>query len=118
MLFRPMKGSLSLGNDSEKVSWLLSLVLVGCGWLSTRADDWPQWLGPQRDGIWREQGLLKEFPKDGPKVLWRMPISEGYGGPAVVGDRIYVMDRVRPVDDEGKPARATRAGIPGKERIL
>jgi outer membrane protein assembly factor BamB len=82
------------------------------------ADDWPQWLGPQRDGVWREQGVLQTFPKDGPKVLWRMPIHEGYGGPAVVGDRIYVMDRERPLDEEGKPARATRAGIPGKERIL
>ena len=36
-----------------------------------RADDWPQWLGPQRDGVWRETGLLEKFPKGGPKVLWR-----------------------------------------------
>src|SRR5579862_1907992 len=89
-----------------------------CAAPTLRGDDWPQWLGPKRDGIWREQGLLKEFPKDGPKVLWRKPIHEGYGGPAVVGDRLYVMDRERPLDEEGKPARSTRAGIPGKERIL
>src|SRR5262249_41060149 len=35
------------------------------------ADDWPQWLGPQRDGVWRETGILEKFPKGGPKVRWR-----------------------------------------------
>jgi outer membrane protein assembly factor BamB len=83
-----------------------------------RADDWPQWLGPKRDGIWRENGLLNEFPKDGPTVLWRQPIHDGYAGPAVVGDRVYVMEKERPLDEDGKPARPTRAGIPGKERVL
>ena len=58
-----------------------------------RADDWPEWLGPKRDGVWRETGLIDQFPKDGPKVLWRKPIHDGYAGPAVVGDRIYVMER-------------------------
>src|SRR5207253_2074359 len=45
--------------------------------------DWPQWLGPNRDGVWRETGLLTRFPAGGPKVLWRTPIGTGYSGPAV-----------------------------------
>ncbi len=36
-----------------------------------RADDWPQWLGPNRDGVWRETGLLDHFPAGGPHVRWR-----------------------------------------------
>ena len=48
-----------------------------------RADDWPQWLGPQRDGHWRETGIVKSFPASGPPVRWRTPISAGYTGPAV-----------------------------------
>ena len=46
--------------------------------LSALADDWPQWLGAKRDGVWRESGILKEFPDGGPKVNWRVPIGGGY----------------------------------------
>jgi outer membrane protein assembly factor BamB len=82
------------------------------------ADDWPQWLGPQRDGIWREKGIIAKFPAGGPNILWRTPLGTGYAGPAVAGDRVYVMDRLRATGPDGKPARPTRAGIPGKERLL
>jgi outer membrane protein assembly factor BamB len=57
-----------------------------------QADDWPQWRGPERTGLSRETGLLKEWPKDGPELLWkRKDIGGGYSTPAVVGDRIYLM---------------------------
>jgi hypothetical protein len=61
-------------------------LIVAAGLLvgnSVKADDWPQWLGPQRDGVWRERGIAATFPKGGPKVRWRTSISEGYSGPAV-----------------------------------
>src|SRR5215510_4847386 len=64
------------------------------------ADDWPQWLGPRRDGVWRETGILDKFPPGGPKQLWKVPIGGGYCGPAVVGDRVFVMDRQLPDDKE------------------
>jgi len=57
-----------------------------------RADDWPQWRGPRRDGISNEKGLLKEWPKDGPKLLWKVTnAGSGYSTPAVVGDRLYLL---------------------------
>jgi outer membrane protein assembly factor BamB len=80
--------------------------------------DWPQWLGSERDGVWRETGLLAKFPAGGPKALWRTSLGTGYSGPAVANDRVYVMDRERAKDASGKPARPTRAGIPGVERVL
>jgi outer membrane protein assembly factor BamB len=56
------------------------------------ADDWPQWRGPHRDGISNEKGLLKEWPKDGPKLLWKVTnAGSGYSTPAVVGDRLYLL---------------------------
>jgi outer membrane protein assembly factor BamB len=65
------------------------------------AADWPQWMGPNRDSVWPETGILKEFPakeKDDPKcglkVLWRSPISSGFSGPAVVAGKVYVTDRI------------------------
>src|SRR5437762_766946 len=59
-----------------------------------QADDWPQWLGPRRDGVWREQGIMAKFPPGGPKVRWRQPVGEGYSGPAVADSKVFVTDRV------------------------
>src|SRR5262245_17378400 len=56
------------------------------------ADDWPQWRGPNRDGVSKETGLLKPWPKEGPKLLWAYKDAGlGYSCPAVVGDRLYTM---------------------------
>lgn len=77
------------------------------------ADDWPQWLGPGRDGVWRETGTLREIPKEGVKVLWRAPVHAGYGGPAVANGRVFVMDRIA-----SKAGGARRQDIPGVERVL
>jgi len=57
------------------------------------ADDWPQWMGPKRDGVWRETGILEAFPPEGPKVRWRVPVGGGYAGPAVAAGKVYVTDR-------------------------
>ena len=59
---------------------------------SARADDWPQWLGPQRDGVWRESGILEKFPTDGPTIRWRKEVAVGYAGPAVANGQVYVTD--------------------------
>src|SRR5438105_4763637 len=57
-----------------------------------QAADWPQWRGLQRNGISDETGLLKEWPKDGPKLLWQVKdIGGGYSTPAVVGERLYLV---------------------------
>lgn len=47
------------------------------------ADDWPQWLGAQRDGVWRETGIIETLPTNGFTYRWRTPIGGGYNGPAV-----------------------------------
>jgi outer membrane protein assembly factor BamB len=82
------------------------------------AADWPQWLGSDREGVWRETGLVDKFPTGGPKVLWRQPLGTGYSGPAEANGRVYVMDRLRARDKDGKPMRPTRNGILGSERTL
>src|SRR3989441_12637030 len=72
---------------------LLALLLASLVVAGAKADDWPQWLGPQRDGVWREAGIIEKFPADGPRVRWRTPIGSGYTGPAVAQGRVFVMDR-------------------------
>src|SRR5262245_5737627 len=76
---------------------LVIFALISPG--DVRADDWPQWLGPQRDGVWREQGIVAQFPEGGPAVRWRAPIGSGYSGPAVAGRRVFAMDFQRAKDE-------------------
>ncbi len=56
-------------------------------------DDWPQWRGTNRDGVWNEQGLVEQFDADSLPVLWRQEISSGYSGPTVADGKVFVMDR-------------------------
>jgi hypothetical protein len=58
------------------------------------ADDWPQWRGSSRDGVWRETGIVEKFERPEIKLKWRVPISSGYSGPTVAEGRVYVTDRV------------------------
>ena len=55
------------------------------------AADWPQWLGPNRDGKSVETGLLDSWPKGGPRLLWKaQDLGEGFSAPAIAGDRLYI----------------------------
>jgi outer membrane protein assembly factor BamB len=82
------------------------------------ADDWPQWLGPQRDGVWRETGIVDAFPEGGPKVLWRTKIGGGYTGPAIANGKVYLMDR-QVAEKSAAPGNAfSRGVIAGTERVL
>lgn len=82
------------------------------------ADDWPQWMGPQRDGVWRETGIIEKFSTNGPPVRWRTAVNRGYCGPAVVGDRLYMLDREQGKPSERKPGERALPTIPGNERVL
>ena len=54
---------------------VVACVVAACVMVGGRvqADDWPQWMGPRRDNVWREEGVLETFPAEGPRVLWRVP---------------------------------------------
>lgn len=81
------------------------------------AADWPQWMGPNRDGVWAETGILDAFPAGGPKKLWSVPVHGGYSGPAVAAGKVYVTDYARAGGDAGNnPAKMAEST--GKERVL
>jgi outer membrane protein assembly factor BamB len=63
-------------------------------WLpvAARADDWPQWRGPNRDGVWNETGIVESFPTNGLKISWRVPVGRGWSSPIVANGRVYVTD--------------------------
>ena len=60
--------------------------------VSLAADDWRQWRGADRLGVWQEDGIIESFPEEGLKVTWRTPLRSGYSGPAVAGGRVFVLD--------------------------
>jgi outer membrane protein assembly factor BamB len=98
------------------------LVAVLAITVAAPAADWPQWRGPDRTGISKETGLLQEWPKEGPKLVWQVKdIGDGYSTPAVVGDRLYLISntgkevefvQARHVKD-GKPIWSTPIGKVG-----
>ena len=53
--------------------------------------DWPQWRGPNRDGISSETGFIKNWPKAGPEVLWHIPLGDGYSGISIAQGKAYTM---------------------------
>jgi len=100
-----------------RLPFLCSLTALICAqW--ARADDWPQWLGPQRDGVWRETGLVEKFPAAGPPVRWRVKIGAGYAGPAVSNGKVYVTDRHLATEASNPKSGFDRGQIPGTERAL
>lgn len=84
--------------------------------LITRADDWPQWLGPERDGIWRETGIVERLPERGPEILWRVPVGYGYSSPTISDGKVYLSDYLI---EEGEVTNnpSGRHPLKGKERV-
>jgi outer membrane protein assembly factor BamB len=77
-------------------SGVLGIWVVACAVeVRLRADDWPEWRGPGRVGIWRESGILESFPEGGLRVAWRAAVNAGYAGPAVASGRVFVTDSRR-----------------------
>jgi len=66
---------------------LLSLFIFSIELLSA---DWPQWRGPNRDGIWNESGIISEFNSPKLEPVWSSPIGAGYSGPTISDNRVYV----------------------------
>ena len=97
-------------------------VLMGLAVSHAHAADWPQYLGPTMNSTSTETGLARTWPKDGPKVLWTVPLGLGYGAPAVKDSQVYLLDRVANKKDvlrclglaDGKEQWTFEYAAPGK----
>lgn len=104
---------------------VLLILLPVC---SAAADDWPQWLGPGRDGVWAEEGIVKSLPEAGPPLVWKAEIGSGYSGPAVAHGRVIVLDRIAAPQtgeeeylhegDVPQNSNFVRRRLPGRERVV
>jgi outer membrane protein assembly factor BamB len=75
------------------VVWGLLGLWLGVACPAT-ADDWPQWRGPGRDGVWSEKGVVDTFESPQLAIKWRAKIAGGYSGPTVAHGLVYVTDRM------------------------
>ncbi len=99
-----------------RLFWSLAVITASAG--VTPADDWPHWLGPQRDGVWRETGLVEKFPKGGPKEKWKVEIGIGYAGPAVADGKLFVTDYLTGDKTKLPDSGFTRGRFTGTERVI
>jgi outer membrane protein assembly factor BamB len=74
---------------------LLLLALSG----NLIAQDWPQFLGPDRNSTSPQKNILRSWPTTGPEVLWTASIGIGYGGPVVKDGKVYLLDRIDSIGD-------------------
>jgi outer membrane protein assembly factor BamB len=83
--------------DMNMMKRVTILILLSGG--SVFAADWPSIYGPRRDNASEQKGLLRTWPAEGPKVLWTLPVAVGFGGPAIAGGKVYLLDRDEKVGD-------------------
>ncbi len=90
MSFRIMNPALIVATITTLLTWSATR--------PARAEDWPCWRGPHHDGISRETGLLKQWPKDGPKQLWKVSLSGGFS--SIVVDKGKLLTQTKEGNQE------------------
>jgi outer membrane protein assembly factor BamB len=74
------------------IIWTLALLCISLDAAAQSAGEWPQWRGPNRDGVSKETGLLKQWPAGGPPLAWKATgAGRGYSSFAVSNNRLYTM---------------------------
>jgi outer membrane protein assembly factor BamB len=76
---------------------LIAILVLGAG--PGAAADWPQYLGPSRNGVSPETNLARTWPEGGPRVVWELPLGAGFGGPAIRDGEVFVLDRELDLND-------------------
>jgi outer membrane protein assembly factor BamB len=97
--------------EDDPMSWLRTVVVLLACTAAARAGDWPQWLGPRRDGSSPEK-LAPWKAKDGPRVLWRHAVGQGFSSPVVAGGRVFIHARASDGEAEEVVALDAATGKP------
>jgi outer membrane protein assembly factor BamB len=96
-------------DKEERMPWIRSLAVALAVGAAAAAADWPQWLGPTRDGVSTEK--VKPWKGD-LRVLWRRPVGEGHSSPVVAGGRVFLHTKVAKEEKEALSAFDAATGKP------
>jgi outer membrane protein assembly factor BamB len=77
----------------RKINLLLASGILFACISNVWAQDWPQYLGPNRNSTSPQKGILRSWPASGPEVLWTANIGPGFGGPVIKDGKVYLLDR-------------------------
>ena len=108
---------------SARMAMLLAAVVAATAsaakaQLKASIGDWPGWMGADRTGVSQETGLLKQWPKDGPKLLWKVEdIGEGYSTPSIAAGKIFLISN-RGMNEEFALALNAKDGSKIWERLI
>lgn len=95
------RSSVSISSIFPRIGGVCLLTLIVAAYSFGQDSEWPQWRGPNRDGVWSGRVATTPPPATGLEVVWKTPIGPGYTGPTVADGRVYVMDRIqRPEQEE------------------
>ena len=74
-----------------RISITAAVLLAGI--INVCAQDWPQYLGPNRNNTSPQEGILRSWPDNGPEVLWTVDAGPGFGGAVIKDGKVYLLDR-------------------------
>ena len=88
-------------SEQRRFRTSVAMGLVACALASgaAMAADWPAYMGPNGDGTVKGAHCARTWPKEGPPVLWTVKTGPGFGGPAIAGGKVYLLDRVTGRED-------------------
>jgi outer membrane protein assembly factor BamB len=89
------KGAVKLKPSVKFIPLIVLVCMTG-----VFAEDWPQYLGLNRNSISTQKGILRSWPQNGPEVLWTVTVGIGFGGPVVKDGKVYLLDRDDEVGDK------------------
>lgn len=88
--------------DMKPAKKFIPVVLLFACLSNLYSQDWPQYFGPNRNGVSAQKGILRTWPQQGPEVLWTANIGIGFGGPVIKEGKVYLLDRDDKVGDKLK----------------
>ena len=78
---------------SRQIIISLAIVTVLVPGVNINAQDWPQFLGPNKNSTSSQKGILRSWPATGPEILWTTKVGAGFGGPVIKEGKVYLLDR-------------------------
>jgi outer membrane protein assembly factor BamB len=83
----------------KRIKMFIPLFILSVCMADVYAQDWPQYLGPDRNSTSSQKGILHTWPENGPEVLWTVDVGMGFGGPVIKDGKVYLLDRIDQVSD-------------------
>ena len=87
-------------SNMKQIKVFISVVVLLVCISNIYAQDWPQYFGPNRNGVSAQKDILRAWPQKGPEVLLTVKVVIGFGGPVIKNGKVYLLDRDDKIGDK------------------